>query len=127
MPSVNLTLRQTAVPSATSGAASYSVTNTVVSSVGISPAVFVFKTETGKFDHYATPPDMDSLPASREEAVVAGLGFYRQSAVQRVWPTISAMNEDLAVTRARLAGLAREVSKIQGALTIDQTVEIQAG
>lgn len=127
MSTVNLTLRQTTVPSTVDNGANYTVTNTVTAAIGISPAVFVFKTETGAFDHYATPADMDALPTSQVDASIAGLGFYRQPSVQRVWTTISAMNDDLTITKARLSALAREVSQVQDSLTIDQTTEIQAG
>lgn len=127
MTTVSLTLHQTAVPATVNGGASYTVTNEVTASVGISPAVFVFKTDTGKFDHYATPADLEGLPDSQAQAVADGKGFYRQPAVTRVWPTISAMNEDLAMTQTRLNSLVREVSKIQGSLTVDRVVEIQAG
>ena len=126
MPTVSLTLHQTAVPATVSGGATYTVTNEITASVGISPAVFVFKTDTGVFDHYATPPDMEALPASQAEAVAAGLPFYRQPGVTRVWTTISAMEEDLALTQTRLNGLVRETSQIQGSLTIDRSVVLQA-
>lgn len=128
MPSVSLTLRQTTVPTTTiDGGANYAVTNIVTASIGISPAVFVFKTDTSKFDHHATPVDMDTLPTTQIDAVSAGLGFYRQSSVMRVWTTIAAMNDDLALTKSRLASLARETSQIQNSLVVDQTTTIQAG
>ncbi len=127
MSSVSLTLRQTVQTSVVSGGASYVVTNVVESSTGIDPSVFVFKTDTQAFDHYATAPEMDSLPNSWEAAAAAGLGFYRLSSVTRTWTTISAMNEDLSLTKARLGALARETSQIQGAIVTDQTTVISAG
>lgn len=127
MSSVSLTLRQTVATTVVSGGATYQVTNAVTTSTGIDPAVFVFKTDTQAFDHYATAPDMDALPDTWEAAVAAGLGFYRQSSVSRTWTTISAMNDDLSITKARLGALAREVSQLQGAIVSDQTVVISAG
>lgn len=127
MSSVSLTLRQTVQTSAVAGGASYAVTNVITDSTGIDPGVFVFKTDTKLFDHYATAPEMDSVPSSWEAAAAVGAGFYRQPSVTRTWTTISAMNEDLSVTKARLGTLAREVSQIQGAIVTDQTTVISAG
>jgi len=127
MSSVSLTLRQTVQTSAISGGATYAVTNTVTDSTGIAPAVFAYKTDSKAFDHYATAPEMDSLPDSWEAAVTSGAPFYRQVSVTRTWTTISAMNDDLLITKARLSGLARETSQIQGAIVTDLTTVISAG
>lgn len=105
----------------------YRVNNTVVSAVGSSPAVFVYKTETKKFDHYATVADLEAWPDSYDEAVVFDKDFYCQPSVQRDWPTIQAMNDDLAVTVARVTRLAKQLSAVQGSVTIDRTVTITEG
>lgn len=127
MPAVSLTLRQTTVPSSSAGSASYSVTSAVTASVGISPAVFVYRADNGKFSHYATPADMDAYPDTQVAAVADGKDFYRQASLTRVWPTISGMNDDLTTTRVRLSALVRETSKIQGSIVVDQVIEITAG
>lgn len=127
MPSVSLTLHQTNDPATVLGGAQYTVTNEIIASIGIDPAVFVFKTETGEFDRYATAADLDALPTSQTLAVVDSIAYYRLTRVTRVWTTISAMQDDLAMTRRRLNSLAREVAQLQADLTIDQTIEIKAG
>lgn len=126
MADLSLTLRQTTNATAVNGGATYEVKNEVTASVGISPAVFVYKTATQAFSHYATPADMDGLLDTYEAALAAGAQFYRQTSVTRTWTTISAMNEDLAVTRARLRALLRETSKLQGPLETDTTVVLTA-
>lgn len=127
MSTVSLTLHQTSTSTNVEGGASYLVTNVVTASFGVDKSVFVFKTDTGKFSHYATPADMEALPTSQEVAVADDALFYRQSSLARTWTTISEMNDDLSLTKSRLQSLAREVSKIQGSAIVDQVVEIRAG
>lgn len=105
----------------------YRVNNSITEAVGSSPAVFVYKTDTLAFDHYATVADLETWPDSYDQAIVLGAGFYRLSSVQRDWPTIQRMNEDLGLTVARVTGLAKQLSAVQGSVTIDRTVTITEG
>jgi hypothetical protein len=126
MSSVSLTLHQTSTPLTVDGGATYKVVNEVTASMGIAMEVFVFRTDTGVFSHYATPADLELLPTSQAVAVSNSVGFFRQSSVTRIWTKISEMNEDLALTKTRLQALSREVAKTQGTLLVDQVVEIRA-
>ena len=127
MPPVSLTLHQTTRVTPGSNGASYDATHVVEVSFGIDKAVFVFKADTQRFDHYATPADLEVVTTSRDLAVADRQPFYRQDQLARSWPTLRLMQDDVAITRARLAGLVREVSSSQGAAVIDETIEIKVG
>jgi hypothetical protein len=127
MPAVSLTLHQTTLVTPASDGASYQATSLVEASFGIDKAVFVFKTDTQGFDHYATPADLETVPTSRDLALAERLPFYRQDGLTRVWPTLSLMQDDIVVTRSRLQGLVREVSQAVGPAVIDVVTVIEAG
>lgn len=105
----------------------YQVKNEVLEAVGSSAAVFVYKTDTKAFSHYATVADLEEWPDSYESAVQGSKDFYRQPSVTRGWKTIEEMNKDLAVTLARVRGLAQELGAVQGSVTIDRTITISGG
>lgn len=105
----------------------YRVKNEVLVSIGSSPAVFVYKTDGQKFSHYAVVADMEQWPDTYDQAVVAGADFYRAVSVTRDWSTITEMNKDLDVTRARVQALAKELAAVQGSVVIDRTVVISGG
>lgn len=127
MSAVSLTLHQTTSVTPASGGASYQATSVVEASFGIDKAVFVFKTDTQGFDHYATPADLESVPVSRDLALAERLPFYRQDSLTRTWPTLSLMQDDVVVTRSRLQGLIREVSRSLGPAVIDVVTVVEAG
>lgn len=127
MPAVSLTLHQTTMVTPASGRTSYQATNVVEASFGIDKAVFVFRTDTQGFDHYATPADLETVSTSRDLALAERQSFYRQDRLSRTWPTLSLMQDDVAVTRSRLRGLAREVSQALGPAAIDTVTVIEAG
>jgi hypothetical protein len=127
MSAVSLTLHQTTSVTQNDNGASYQATNVVEAARGIEREVFVYRTDTKGFDHYATPADLATVPTSLELAVVERLPFYRQDSLTRKWPTLGLMQDDLAMTEARLRGLAREVSQRGAAAVIDKTVDIEVG
>jgi hypothetical protein len=127
MPAVSLTLHQTTTVTPAAGGASYQATSVVEASFGIDKAVFVFRADTQRFDHYATPADLETVPTSRDLALAERLPFYRQDSLTRVWPTLGLMQDDVAVTLSRLNGLVREVSRSLGPAVINVTTVIEAG
>lgn len=107
---VRFTIRQTTteVPQ-TGDAPLYRVANQVISAIGASPSVFVHRTDTGAFDHYANAGDMDRWSDSREEALMHGHGFYRLDTVSRTWTSLGEVHMDLDTTLRRVRALAREL------------------
>lgn len=127
---VSLTLHQvTAIVSPTppETAPLYQVNNTITVAVGIDDAVFVYKTLTQKFDHYAYASDMEEWPDSYDAANQAGLAFYRQSSVTRNWPSVEQMQSDLSISQSRLQALCNDMILLQSGIVIDQTTVISAG
>jgi hypothetical protein len=127
MSAVSLTLHQTTTVTPASGGASYQATSVVEAAFGIDKAVFVFRTDTQGFDHHATPADLETVTTSRDLALAERQPFYRQDRLTRTWPTLSLMQDDVAVTRSRLRGLVREVSQAVGPAVIDMVTVIEAG
>jgi hypothetical protein len=76
----------------------YRVKTTIVDATGISTALFVFKTVDDTFDHYATVADLTSWPDNKADAITGSLAFYRQPVLERDWPTVNQMNQDLLQT-----------------------------
>lgn len=127
MAAVSITLRQTTLVTSNDAGASYQATNVVEAARGIARELFVYRTDTQRFDHYATPADLATIPISRELAMSERLPFYRQVTLTRIWPSLALMQNDVALTEARLRSLAREVSEDGSASTIDKIVEIEVG
>lgn len=127
MPAVSISLHQTTTVTPASGGASYQATNVVEASFGIDRAVFVFRTDTQGFDHYATAADLAVVPVSRDLALAERLPFYRQDTLTRTWPTLELMQMDLNNTQVRLRALARDHASSVGSVVIDQTIVIEAG
>lgn len=124
MSAVSLTLHQTTSVTQNDNGASYQVTSIVEAAHGIEREVFVYRTDTKRFDHYATPADLAIVPTSLELAIADRLPFYRQDSLTRKWSSLELMQDDLAVTETRLRGLAREVSVQGSAAVIDKTITI---
>lgn len=127
MPAVSLTLRQTTSVTQNDNGASYQAASVIEASHGIEREVFVYRTDTKGFDHYATPADLATVPTSLELAIVDRLPFYRQDRLTRKWPSLGLMQDDLAVTEARLRGLAREVAERGSAAVVDKIIDIEVG
>lgn len=127
MAAVSISLRQTTQVTSNDGGASYQATNVVEATRGIDRALFVYRTDTQRFDHYATPADLATIPTSLDLSSASRLPFYRQESLTRIWPSLELMQADLADTEARLRGLAREVSEHGSASVIDKVVDIEVG
>ena len=105
----------------------YRVKSDVLSASGIDKSVFVYKTITQAFDHYAVAADMELYPNTYAEAVQTGAMFYRLASVQRDWPTTLLMRSDVEITQARIQALLNSVVVIDGSLTTDVTLTLSAG
>ena len=105
----------------------YRVKNEILAATGVDSGVFVYKTATQKFSHYATFADMETWPNLYEAAVQAGKPFYRAASVQRDWTTIKDMKCDLTITVARLQALLNDVADVQGSVLEESIVTLTAG
>lgn len=105
----------------------YRVKNEVLAAAGIDKAVFVYKTATQTFDHYALAADMELYPNTYEEAVQNSKVFYRRVSVQRDWPTTLLMRSDVEITQTRIQALLNAMAVVEGSLTIDITSTLSAG
>ena len=123
---VSFTLRQiTSIVDQDAEAPLYGVQNQVTEATGASAAVFVYKTTTQAFEHYATAGDMDKWPDNFEEANSSNLAFYRLDSVMRTWASLTEMYEDLDMTTRRVRFLANELSQQQGEIIIDRSTVIE--
>ncbi len=124
---MSISLRQTTQVTSNDNGVAYQVTNVVEATRGIGRELFVYRTDTQGFDHYATPADLATVPTSLDLSRANRLPFYRQENLTRVWPSLELMQADLADAEARLRDLAREVSERGSASVIDKVVEIEVG
>lgn len=102
----------------------YRVNNEVSTASGASPAVFVFKTLTQEFSHYATVADLEAYPDTYAQAANDGAAFYRQTSVTRDWETVALREADLTLTKSRLQFLANELNALQDSLVSNTTTVI---
>lgn len=126
MSSVSLTLHQVTSVASAEGGSTFTLASTVTASIGIDRAVFVFRTSSKVFSHYASAADLVALPSSLELAQADGAGFYRQDRLTRTWPTLRAMEDDMALTRARLRSLVDDVGGANHAAIVDEVIVIEA-
>lgn len=127
MLAVSISLRQTTSVTQNDNGASYQATSVVEAAQGIERALFVYRTDTQRFDHYATSADLATVTTSLDLAIANRLSFYRQEILTRAWPSLDLMQDDLAMTERRLRALASEVSQRGSAAVIDKLVVIEAG
>lgn len=125
MSTVSLTLHQTSLATPNDNGASYQATSVVEAARGIERALFVYRTDTQRFDHYATPADLATVPTSLDLAMASRLPFYRQDNLTRTWPTLGLMQDDLVATETRLRKLVREVAARGSAAATDKIIEIE--
>lgn len=103
----------------------YRVNNSVDAATDASPAVFVFKTLTQEFSHYATVADLEAYPDNYIDAVADDLPFYRLVEVQRDWETAAEQETDVTMTLARIQFLANDLSAMHGEIASDTTTVIE--
>lgn len=94
----------------------YQVINVVVLAVGADPNIYVFKTTTQRFSHYASAADVAQWPLTYEIALLLGAPFYRLPCVTRTWDTVKRMKADLAASLFRAQSLANELTEQQSQL-----------
>jgi len=102
----------------------YRVINTVTAAEGASPAVYVYKTVSQTYSHYAAAADMEIWPDSYTTAQLLGVTFYRLATLSRTWPTVRERNADLTESVRRLQALADELNAQQGTLVLDRTTVV---
>lgn len=102
----------------------YRVNNEITAAVDATTAVFVYKTETQVFSHYATVADLETYPDSRAQALTDGALYYRLASVTRDWSTVTEMEADVAETKSRLRYLASELNAVQAGVASDTTTTI---
>jgi hypothetical protein len=102
----------------------YRVNNTVDAATDAPIQIFVFKTLTQVFSHYATVADLETYPDTYAEAVADDLAFYRLAEVERDWETIEEMESDVAMTQSRVQFLANELNAVQVGVPSDTTTLI---
>ena len=90
----------------------YRVATSVIYNSGIDRNVFVFNTTTEEFEHVATTWDMEHLPKSKDDAALAGDGFYRLPSVTKDFDTVMTATEFAIYTRGRVAALVREYEAV---------------
>jgi hypothetical protein len=127
MSTISLQLNQVTSAASLAGQAQYTVTNQILSSVGVDPAVFVFYTTTGIFSHYANPADLNNYPNTLQDAQALSAKFFRQPLLTRTWSTIDQMQDDLSMTQSRLQRLLNSLNELQGELIVNQTINLSAG
>lgn len=103
----------------------YRVRNEVTAAENASTSVFVYRTSTAEFDHYASARDMTLWPDSRAAAQTAGLEYYRQTFVQRDWESVTELVSDVNLSWERVQLLASELTEEAGLLTIDRTLVLE--
>lgn len=119
---VSFSLRQ--ITSVVSGPL-YRVNNTVDDATDASTAVFVFKTTTEEFSHYATVADLETYPDTLAEAQADDAAFYRLATVERDWDTVEDMEADVAMTKSRVQFLANELNALHAGIASDTTTVIE--
>jgi len=102
----------------------YRVNNTVDAATDASLMIFVFKTTTQEFSHYATVADIETYPDTYAQAVSDGAAFYRLASVVRDWGTVEEMEADVAMTLSRTQFLANELNAVQVGVSSDTTTVI---
>ncbi len=105
----------------------YRVKTSVVAAQGVSTALFVFKTVSDAFDHYATVADLIRWPDNKADALSQTLGFYRQAIVQRDWSNVDQMNRDLMVTVERLQAVVDDWDSSNTTTALDRTLTLTSG
>lgn len=86
----------------------YAVEFRVTSADNIERELFVFDTQYQAFVGVATVYGMNNYLPSRDQAIAAGLDFFRAIGVVRTFTTIADADSFVSVTRSRLEALRRE-------------------
>jgi hypothetical protein len=107
-------------------ATTYRVTNQILEAQGASPAVYVYKTLTQGFSHYASASDMEQYPDTLEVATLTAAAYYRLPRVVRTWDSVLMMNQDLASAIQRLQFLADELNVRQGTVIVNRTTIVRS-
>lgn len=102
----------------------YQVVNTVILAVGADPNIYVFKTSTRRFSHYASAADVAQWPVDCDVASLTGAAYYRQPTVTRIWDTVRMMKADLAASLFRARSLASELTEQQASLVGTTTTTV---
>lgn len=99
----------------------YKSENSIIASEGISLALFVFAVSDDSFNHVATTHDLEVYPASRAEAIAAGVAYYRLAMVAREYSTILDAQAFALSVRSRLRYLSQDYPTTQDAFVGTET------
>jgi hypothetical protein len=86
---------------------SFRVTNLVTATIGPPLALFVYDVPDDTFSHIASIIDIESYPESRNDALSAGLEFYRRPDVQKDFQSLSDATSFAEGVRGQLEALAQ--------------------
>lgn len=86
----------------------YKSENEIIASEGIPLALFVFAVSDDSFSHVATTRDIEAYPASKAEAITAGVDYYRQATASREYDTITSAQAFALQVRTRLQYLSND-------------------
>jgi len=95
----------------------YQIETTVTYVAGIAREIFVMNTELGTFEHVATVWDMEHVVPSRDQAILEGRGYYRDSACMVVYDTDLAAIEFTEYTKDRVQDLVTKYARAVGEFT----------
>ena len=93
----------------------FRVTTEVTYAQGIDKNVFVFNTETDVFEHVATVYGMDTYPASRSEATLEGMPFYRNYNVTVDYTNETTASKAAVYTRQSVSNLTKQYALVSEA------------
>lgn len=102
----------------------YSVTFTVTSATGIDLEIFEHDVTYLAFIGVCRPYAMRTFPRTKEEAVAAGLDFFRARGTTRMFATIDLAEEFVTVTKQRIALLQTEWSTYVNDFPAAETVTV---
>lgn len=86
---------------------SFEATAVVVQAYGVPIELFVYRADDATYSHPCVADDLDRYPATREEALDALLGFYRQAQVTVTASTRPLLEAMMAELRYRLDAVVR--------------------
>jgi hypothetical protein len=122
-----ITLEQTRDTIDVNGVTQYRVNNTVVATEGLPLQLFVNRVEPDAYSHIATVTDIQDYPADRNEAINAGLDFYRRPDATKTYSQVGDANHFAHVVREQLTYLVSAYSSVEAEFAGQDTFVISDG
>jgi hypothetical protein len=111
-----VTQKEIVVPRIPPEVTTYIVTTTIDQASVIPRELFVFATDTDEFSNVALVRDIESWPATKEEAIARYLDFYRKAEVTREFTIKEKAAAFAADVRRRLEAVNRDYAGETGVL-----------